>query len=1126
MDTGGELVSLNHLTATVFPELRRTEKRFYEGKPQAGKATYTENQFDTLGNIIHFVDGADVGTQDDVKAVIGYFKDEANYIVGKANKIIVTNNSGTVLRRREAIFESGTGNLSQVSIYLANGSAATSNISYNQYGNIERLTGPTNYKGQRYSLIYTYDDAVHTHNTSVTDSFGYVSRGDYNLKYGKVVKTTDINNNPLDYTYDQFGRVATIVGPYQTGTGLDTIQFEYHPEAKIPFALTQHIDVYRNVNDPIETVLFTDGLKRVLQTKKDTTIHTCVDTEPQDVMTVSGHVTFYFLGRGIEQYYPITEALSKAGVFNTSVDSIQPTVTVYDVMDRTVSTTIPDATSTLTAYGFDSDRNEQTQFWTKVTDANGIFKETFKDVRGVITAVKEFNEGETLWTSYEYDSLKQIVTVVDDQNNATTVSYDNFGRRTHIDSPDMGLTETVYDLASNVRQKITANLRLDGQAIVYDYSYNRLSGITYPARIDAKGKAVFPAIDVAYTYGNPGAAFNRANRIVTVTDQSGMEERFYGHLGETVKTIKTVASDTQGNSANSPEVYTSEFVFDTWNRLQSLTYPDGEVLTNQYDSGGSIRAAAGDKAGHHYVYLKRLEYDKFGQRTFVDLGNNVRTSYSYNPLNRRLANLKAGKGDGNLFQNLTYEYDKVGNILGQANSAAVTSPNQLGGATQYHYDYDDLYRLTHAEGTFDFQPDKQHSYQLDMVYDSIHNIKAKTQLHTLRQPSGQLITQKKTTYDWAYAYDGEQPHAPTHIGERTFSYDANGNQTGWEHDKNGTRRTIVWDAENRIQSIFDNGHEKTYKYDAAGERVIKSGPQGETVYVNQFFSMRNRSVGTKHVYAGKARLVSKLVKQENTSVEAQNGKASKAKAKSPSETKWQYFYHPDHLGSSAYVTDYNGSLYQHLEYFAFGETFVEQSSNTQRTPYQFTAKELDEETGLYYFGARYYDARTSVWQSADPILGEYLPNVSDMRQAQKEGRRYSPEKNLAGMGGVFNTVNLDLYHYAGHNPVRYTDPDGRSVIGALIGVVVQGAIDLYKGELSSLGTYIGAAVGGAITATVGLGSAIADAAVGGAASSVIQAVVDDQKITSDKVVHGATFGDIRSEIWKKIKPTLSDWGVL
>jgi RHS repeat-associated protein len=989
VDTGHELVNPNHLTATVFPELRRTEKRFYEGQPQAGKTTYTENQFDALGNITHFVDGADVGTQDDVFAEIGYFKDEANYIVGKANKIVVTDSSGTVLRRREAIFESGTGNLSQVSIYLADGSAATSNIAYDQYGNIQRLQGPTNYKGQRYSLTYTYDDTVHTHNTSVTDSFGYVSRGDYNFKYGKVVNTTDINNNPLDYTYDPFGRVKTIVGPYQTGTGLDTIKFEYHPEAEIPWALTQHIDVYRDVSDPIETVLFTDGLKRVLQTKKDATIHANEGRGGnRDVMIVSGHVTFDFLGRGIEQYYPITEALGKQGVFNTGVDSIQPTVTVYDVMDRTVSTTIPDATSTLMAYGFGLDRKAQTQFLTKVTDANGISKESYKDVRGVITAVKEFNEGETLWTSYEYDSLKQIVTVVDDQNNVTTVSYDNLGRRTQIDSPDMGLTETVYDLASNVRQKITANLRATGQAIVYDYDYNRLNSIIYPNFTDN---------NVAYTYGAPGAADNRANRVVTISDESGTSESFYGPLGEVVKTINTINVD-----AGQPEVYTTEYEYDTWNRLLRLVYPDGEVLTHEYDSGGLVRAIAGEKAGNQYAYLNQLDYDKFGQRVFVDFGNGVRTNYSYNPLNRRLSVLKAGKG--RLFQNLTYEYDKVGNILGQANSATVNSPNQLGGATQYQYEYDDLYRLTHAEGTFDFEPNKQHSYQLDMVYDSIHNIKAKTQVHNLQQPSGNLIEQKKTTYDWLYAYAGEQPHAPTHIGERTFSYDANGNQTGWEHDDNGTRRTIVWDEENRIQSIADNGSTTNYKYNAAGERVIKRGSHGETVYVNQFFVIRNGSNATKNVFVGASRIVAKLVKQEKSSI---NGKK---KPKGPVE-KDLYFYHPDHLGSTAYVTDAKGSVHQHFEYMPFGETFVEQSSGNQLLSYGFTGKELDTESGLYYFGARYYDPKTSVWASADPILGAYLGGK-------------------AGMGGVFNSFNLGLYGYAHLNPVMLVDPDGNQVDGA------------------------------------------------------------------------------------------------
>ena len=61
-----------------------------------------------------------------------------------------------------------------------------------------------------------------------------------------------------------------------------------------------------------------------------------------------------------------------------------------------------------------------------------------------------------------------------------------------------------------------------------------------------------------------------------------------------------------------------------------------------------------------------------------------------------------------------------------------------------------------------------------------------------------------------------------------------------------------------------------------------------------------------------------------------------------------------------------------MEYFAFGKTFVEEHSNNERTPYLFNGKELDEETGLYYYGARYYDARTSEWLAVDPVADEFL----------------------------------------------------------------------------------------------------------------------------------------------------------
>jgi RHS repeat-associated protein len=87
-------------------------------------------------------------------------------------------------------------------------------------------------------------------------------------------------------------------------------------------------------------------------------------------------------------------------------------------------------------------------------------------------------------------------------------------------------------------------------------------------------------------------------------------------------------------------------------------------------------------------------------------------------------------------------------------------------------------------------------------------------------------------------------------------------------------------------------------------------------------------------------------------------------------------------------------------------------------PFQFTGKELDRETGLYYYGARYLNPQTSIWLSADPAMGEYIPRAP----VDDEAKKYN--QNLPGMGGVFNYINLHAYHYAGNNPVKLTDPTG------------------------------------------------------------------------------------------------------
>ena len=121
-----------------------------------------------------------------------------------------------------------------------------------------------------------------------------------------------------------------------------------------------------------------------------------------------------------------------------------------------------------------------------------------------------------------------------------------------------------------------------------------------------------------------------------------------------------------------------------------------------------------------------------------------------------------------------------------------------------------------------------------------------------------------------------------------------------------------------------------------------------------------------------------------------------------------YFYHPDHLGSTSFVTDDKGAIYEHLQYFPFGETWVQEGQPSNRIPYLFTSKELDAETNLYYFGARYYDPRTSVWLSTDPIINSYLGGQPN--------------------NGVFEAMNLSLYAFAALNPLKLTDPDGLAFV--------------------------------------------------------------------------------------------------
>ena len=260
VDTGAEPADGASTTATIFPMLTRTDRRFYEGQASPGKSTYTTHKYDAYGNVTEFADAGDTGAADDVLAKIQYANCPDTYILGKPSTIEVYG-SGALMRHRTAQIDCATGDVTQVAQYLASGEAAVTDLSYYPNGNLKKVIGPPNVKGERYTLAYAYDPVVETHIARIRDSFVLTSQATHNYKYGKAEVTTDVNGNQTQYDYDQYGRVARIFGPYEAGGATPTLSFDYHPEAPVPYALTRHLDQDADGNPKpsgtIDTVLFT-----------------------------------------------------------------------------------------------------------------------------------------------------------------------------------------------------------------------------------------------------------------------------------------------------------------------------------------------------------------------------------------------------------------------------------------------------------------------------------------------------------------------------------------------------------------------------------------------------------------------------------------------------------------------------------------------------------------------------------------------------------------------------------------------------------------------------------------------------------------------------------------------------
>ncbi|HWN71507.1 MAG TPA: toxin TcdB middle/N-terminal domain-containing protein, partial [Haliangium sp.] len=321
LDTDGALADPRSTTATVFPQLTLVSRRFHEGASSPALSTSTAFEYDRRGRVVRTVDAGDPGTDDDRSTTVVYSDCSATHLFAVPVKTVVTDGRGAVQAHSETTVRCTDGLVPETRAYLDDTTAAATSYSYDAYGNVTQTKEPANAAGQRYTVSYEYDPTVHTYVTKTTDSLGHTAVATYDLAHGLVESITDINGQRMSHTYDAFGRLVSVSGPYEQGGSTPALRFEYHPEAAVPWALTRERHALGGAGATIDTVVFTDGYGRIIQSKWHAAVHTDPRTPAASVMVVSGRVKVDHVGRAVEVFAPTTEPLGSASRFNPAYDA-------------------------------------------------------------------------------------------------------------------------------------------------------------------------------------------------------------------------------------------------------------------------------------------------------------------------------------------------------------------------------------------------------------------------------------------------------------------------------------------------------------------------------------------------------------------------------------------------------------------------------------------------------------------------------------------------------------------------------------------------------------------------------------------------------------------------------------
>lgn len=779
----------------------------------------------------------------------------------------------------------------------------------------------------RDKTIYEFSD--HTPNTlvGIRDRYGNAITIVRSGTGGKISQVSSPNGRYLNFSYDGANRIIRI-----TDNIGRAVKYEYDSQGRL-----------WKVTDPdnkVEQYAYDSAHRMTTVTDKRG------NTMVTNVYDGNGRVSQQTLADGaIWQFAYTLNAVGKVGV--TAVTNPRGYVRQTTFNDSGYVTQIIHALGQPEQQIITLTREPGTNLRLSATDAlNRVTKFTY-DFAGRTTSVTRlFGTADAVTTSYEYEpSFGNLASVTDPLSHQTQFDYDSVGNLVSVTDALNHVSSAAYDSLGN----LTAVTNALGKTTRVDYDQGDVSAVTDPLNrtLSLFTDAVGRTTGVMDPLGNRSRnEYDPLGRVLRAVDSRGG--------------VTTMTYDANGNIRtvrDARDLASHEFTYDVRNRAKTSIDPVGKTETYNYDGMGNVTSSIDRKnqtTSYTYDALDRLKMVTYADGSTItvvwDAGNRPRQFID--SLNGTVTH------DYDGLDRLTGEVSPQGQVDYTYDAAGRREQFTVLGKTPVTYGYDAADRLTQIA---------QGSNVVAFTYDALNR------RSTVTLPNGIVGSYGFDDADQllSIVYD----KGVTHIGDVAYTYDLAGRRVGHSGSlakllMPATVISTAYDAANRLTnwggSSFgydDNGNltsssSTSYGWNARDELVSTSSGTSSFAY-DVLGRRRSRTVSgstTSYLHDGlNPAIVNDDFMLDGLGLDQVYARISPSGATS---------FVPDALGSARLLTDASGSTTASYSYAPYGNT---SKTGTDDTSFQFTGRENDGASELYYYRQRYYSPELNRFVSEDPI---------------------------------------------------------------------------------------------------------------------------------------------------------------